>query len=158
MRYLYYQKEDGSLWRVNIYSSSLTENLVAEVSSGLYKYVRKPFAVFTVDGSGEIHIVHNSNTFIEYDSLKEKRLYGLDDNNYLLLRVHGENQISLDIVVDGAYTRLSSDTDPNVYFDSRLEYVIYCSGNELCLWNGGTSQAKGSFGRITSVDIAGGDN
>ena len=152
--YLYYQKSDGALYRVNVYSSKLDSVQISESSSLLYKYPGKPFVQFTIEDSDLVSLVHSSNTVQQYSVEKETRLYGADNDKYLLLRVYGDSMLSLDLADSGYLTRISANVDNNVFFDGLLNTVIYTSGGSLWMWTGKETTELGRFGRITAVIVA----
>ncbi|MBO7407285.1 MAG: hypothetical protein J6V14_06600 [Clostridia bacterium] len=152
--YLYFQNKAGALYRVKIYSSKLDTVQISESSSLLYKYPGKPFVQFTIEDSDVVSLVHSSNMVQQYNGSEEKRLYGADDEKYLLLRVYGDNKLSLDRADSGYFTRISADVDNSVFFDGLLNTVIYSSGGSLWLWTEKGTAELGRFGRITAVNVA----
>lgn len=152
--YLYYQKNSGALYRVNIYSAGLNSVQISERSALLYKYPGKPFVQFTIEDSDIVSLVHSSNTVQQYSGEKETRLYGADNDKYLLLRLYGGDTVSLDLADSGYFTRISANVDNGLFFDGLLETVIYSSGGSLWLWTAKGTAELGSFGKITAVNVA----
>ena len=152
--YLYYQKNSGALYRVNVYSSKLESVQISESSALLYKYPGKPFIQFTIADSDIVSLVHSSNTVQQYSGDNETRLYGADNDKYLLLRVYGGDSVSLDLAENGYFTRIAANVDNSVFFDGLINTVIYSSGGSLWLWTEKGTAELGRFGRITAVNVA----
>jgi len=154
--YLYYQLADGTLMRVNIYSSALKEEKVADNTGNVYNYPQKPFIIYNAPDSNTVYLVDRSGPVASYNSAESVLLYGYSDNNYLMLRSYGYEKLSLDGVKSGLYTRISSDVDNSIFFDSNLDYVLYTSGSTLYLWNGTANSEVGEYGRISAIPCTGG--
>ncbi len=151
---LYFQKSSGALYRFNVYSVKNEPQLVSESSAMLYKYPEKPFIMFTVPESGLIGLVHSSNSVQQFDSGSELRLYGINEDKYLLLRSYGYGRISLDMAESEYLTRISQDIGADVFFDGKLETVIYNSGSDLFITSGGKTRCLGQYEKIRAADVA----
>ena len=152
--YLYFQDQQGALFRLNVYNSSKGASLVSESSSTLYKYPNKPFVVFTLPDSDKAVLVHSTNSIQQFGASDEARLYGADDEKYLLLRSHGYGAISVDLADGDYYTRISSDAEFPLFFDGRLEKIIYVSGDVTHYWEEGRDRALGEYGKVSAVPVA----
>jgi hypothetical protein len=152
--YLYFQDQEGALYRLNVYNPSKGPSLVSESSATLYKYPNKPFVVFTLPDSDKAVLVHSTNSIQQFGASDEARLYGSDDEKYLLLRSHGYGAISVDLADGDYYTRISSDAEFPLFFDGRLEKIIYVSGGVMHYWEEGRDRALGEYGKVSAAPVA----
>lgn len=152
--YLYYQLAEGALYRVNIYSTGLKPVLISEISSNIYKYLEKPFVLFTLPESDMIALIGNGNAVEQYNMNEQIRLYGADVDKYLLLRSYGYGGISLDLADSGYFKRISSSVESTIIFDSLINNVLFVSEGKLCVWSDGKSREAGNFSQIVPVDLA----
>lgn len=151
--YLYFRTADGKLYRFNVYSASADPSLVSEVSEKLYKYPKKPFVMFTIPDSDTVNLVHNTNTFIQFDGRQEVLFYGTATDKYLLMRSNAYGSISIDLADSGYFTRIASSVSPSLYFDNQFENILYLSGNKLYLRTSSETVEMGEFSGVVSVDI-----
>ena len=106
------------------------------------------------DGSNDTYILFKKGDIERIDISNEIRLYGLDDDEYLLCRKYSENKLSLDLVINDRATRLCQNISKEVFFDANLDYILYSSNDKVFIWHEGDSKTIGDFTGITAVDIA----
>lgn len=151
--YLYYQMFDGTLYRYNIYDVNRKSVKIATDTGLLYLYPNKPFVGYEAKNGDRVYLIHSDNSIRQYDGKKESQLYGLRDDRYFLLRTYGNNLISLDYVQGQAMTRLSGDVGQQIFFDEKMDYVLYTSNGILCVWDKTQTKEIGSFGTISAVPV-----
>lgn len=156
LNYLYYQNASGLLCRVNVYDVNLKQEMVAEGTGNLYHYPNKPIIMYEDTERIYAYYVLKNNTIERSSSETEKRLYGRDDDIYLLCRTHSSNKLSLDIVKENAMTRISGDVEQSVFFDKNMESVLYTSGGILYVWQNGAVSELGTFTGVKAAALIGG--
>ena len=151
---LYYQTREGALYCLNIYNQKGNPVIISAASDSIYKYPNKPFVVFTLSGTGEAYLVDSGNIARQYGMDDEFRLYGADNDKYILLRIHSYSELSLDICDGNYFTRISSNVDYPLFFDSALSQIIYVSDGVMHCWNDGQDKIIGEYGKVSAVDVA----
>ena len=152
--YLYYQLQDGTLYRYNIYDVNRKSVKVASDTGLLYQYPNKPFVGYESKNGDQIYLVDSDNSIRQYDGKNEVQLYGHRDDRYFLMRTYGNSRISLDYVQGSEMTRLSGDVGQQIFFDEQMNYVLYTSGGKLYAWDKTNTTEIGSFGTIYAVPVA----
>ncbi len=151
--YLYYQLLDGSLYRYNIYDANRQSVKVANDTGLLYLYPNKPFVAYLSKDSEQVFLVHSDHSVQAYDAQSEWRMYGKMDQDYLFLRAHGDDCLSLDYVDGDVATRISGDVGQRVFFDQMLSWVLYTSNNSFYAWHDGELVKIGNYQSIQAAPI-----
>ncbi|MBE7066452.1 MAG: hypothetical protein E7385_02755 [Ruminococcaceae bacterium] len=147
---LYFKNEDDTLNRYKVLDISLKVSKISDNTGFLYGYHNKKIMAYQKnDGSHNAYILLKKGNIEKIDMENEIRLYGLDDDAYLLCRKYSEDKLSLDLVINDEATRLCTSISNGVYFDSNMEYVLYSSEGNLYIWNNGSVVDLGSFSNIT---------
>ncbi|MBR5280567.1 MAG: hypothetical protein IKU26_06355 [Clostridia bacterium] len=152
--YLYYQLADGSLYRYNIYDVKQKSVKVASNTGLLYQYPNKPFVGYESKNGEQIYLVHSDNSIRQYDGKNEVQLYGLREDRFFLMRTYGSNRISLDYVQGREMQRLCGDVGQQIFFDEKMNFVLYTSDGKLYAWDKTHTTEIGTFGMIYAVPIA----
>ena len=151
--YLYYQLPGGKLYRYNVFDVEQKTVKVADDTGLLYLYPNKPFLVYASPDSNKMYLIHSDNSVDQYPADAQWRLYGRDNYKYLMLRTYGANQVSLDMVHQQAFTRISGDVTGSVFFDKDMEYVLYTSDSALYCWTNGISQKICGISEIAAAPV-----
>lgn len=152
---LYFRNEDATLNRYKVLDVSLKISKISDNTGFLYSYYNKKIMGYQKnDGSNDTYILFKKGDIERIDISNEIRLYGLDDDEYLLCRKYSENKLSLDLVINDRATRLCQNISKEVFFDANLDYILYSSNDKVFIWHEGDSKTIGDFTGITAVDIA----
>ncbi len=152
LTYLYFQQEDGSLYRFSVLGRNSKPVLLSNDTGSLYVYANKPYIVFQ-DALQEYQYIVLDNNSIERFENNEIRLYGRFQNKYLLCRANQAGLLTLDYVEDDAYTRICGDVQQPVLFDKNFEYILFVSGEILYGWRNGTVTEIGEYTGLTAVPM-----
>lgn len=150
--YLYYQEEDGTLYRYDIYDVKLKVAKIAENTSNIYDYYNKSFVAYDDALRDETYLVLKDK-IERIDSNFEKRLYGRSNDIYLLCRQNPDGFMTLDYVVEDKLTRIANNAGTNFFFDRDMEYVVYNEKGNLYVWHNGEISCAGEYQDIKAVDI-----
>lgn len=152
---LYFRNEDAALNRYKVLDVSLKISKISDNTGFLYSYYNKKIMGYQKnDGSNDTYILFKKGDIEKIDISNEIRLYGLDDDEYLLCRKYSENKLSLDLVINNNATRICQNISKEVFFDANLDYILYSSNDKVYIWHQGQSKVIGNFSGISSVDIA----
>ena len=150
--YLYYQDEDKTLYRYDIYDVKLKVIKIAENTGNIYDYYNKPFIAYDDAQRNETYLLLK-NKIEKIDSNMEKRLYGRNNEIYLLCRQNIDGLITLDYVAEDKLTRISNNIGTNLFFDRDMEYILYNENEKLYVWHNGQISCVGEYQNIKAVDI-----
>lgn len=150
--YLYINEQSGYLSRINIYDKNLRIEHVTDHASNIYEYRNKAIALYeNMEADCQYYILENNK--IERVSSNEKRLYGFDDDSYLLLRSIQNGSVSLDLVTPDGMKRITGNLINNLFYDKNLEEVLYTTDDSLYLWKNNKSIVIGKFAQMQAALI-----